>query len=232
MNRIFGTSASKKPKPSLQDAITATDTRVASIEVKMKKLDGELARYKEQMSKLRNGPGKDAIQQRALRTLKQKKMYESQLAQLVQQTFNMESAALATENLRNTMATVDALQASNKEIKKQYGKINIDKIEDIHDEMEEMLERANEIQESLGRSYAVPDELDEADLEAGQLSNLFRTISGSPQFLMTELDALQFEEEEEGASYLTDLNKVPDFIDEPPVEISETPTHEAVKATG
>jgi hypothetical protein len=31
---------------------------MASVEVKIKKLDGELARYKEQMSKLRNGPGK------------------------------------------------------------------------------------------------------------------------------------------------------------------------------
>jgi len=71
----------------------------------------------------------DAVQQRALRTLKQKRMYESQLAQLVQQTFNMESAALATENLRNTMATVDAMQQANKELKKQYGKIDIDKIE-------------------------------------------------------------------------------------------------------
>lgn len=56
-------------------------------------------------------------------------MYESQLAQLVQQTFNMESAALATENLRNTMATVDAMQQANKELKKQYGKIDIDKVE-------------------------------------------------------------------------------------------------------
>ena len=56
-------------------------------------------------------------------------MYESQLAQLTQQTFNMESAALATENLRNTMATVDAMKQTQKELKKQYGKIDIDKIE-------------------------------------------------------------------------------------------------------
>ena len=79
MNRIFGTSASKKPKPTLQDAIASvssievcwcmnlllmseqTDARIGSIEVKVKKLDGELARYKEQMSKLRNGPGKVII---------------------------------------------------------------------------------------------------------------------------------------------------------------------------
>ena len=75
MNRIFGSSSSRKPKPTLQDAIssvsqenilfkmtrlpsTQTDARMSSIEVKIRKLDGELARYKEQMSKLRNGPGK------------------------------------------------------------------------------------------------------------------------------------------------------------------------------
>jgi len=34
-------------------------------------------------------------------------------------------------------------------------------------DMQELLEQANEVQEMLGRSYAVPDELDEADLEAG-----------------------------------------------------------------
>ena len=34
-------------------------------------------------------------------------------------------------------------------------------------DMEELLEQANEVQESLSRSYAVPDEIDEADLEAG-----------------------------------------------------------------
>lgn len=38
----------------------------------------------------------------------------------------------------------------------------------MHYDMEDLLEQANEIQESLGRSYAVPDELDEADLEAGK----------------------------------------------------------------
>ena len=37
----------------------------------------------------------------------------------------------------------------------------------MHYDMEDLLEQANEIQETLGRSYAVPDELDEADLQAG-----------------------------------------------------------------
>lgn len=45
-----------------------------------------------------------------------------------------------------------------------------DYYQNIHYDMEDLLEQANEIQESLGRSYAVPDELDEADLEAGMFA--------------------------------------------------------------
>ena len=37
----------------------------------------------------------------------------------------------------------------------------------VHYDMEDLLEQANEIQDALGRSYAVPDEIDEADLQAG-----------------------------------------------------------------
>ncbi|KAF8591489.1 hypothetical protein K439DRAFT_1402145 [Ramaria rubella] len=209
MNRIFG-SNTRKPKPNLADAISSTDARIQTIEVKIRKLDAELGRYKDQMSKLRNGPGKTAVQERAMRTLKQKRLYESQMAQLAQQSFNMESASLATDNLRNTMATVDAMKVANKEMKKQYGKIDIDQIESVHYDMEDLLEQANEIQESLGRSYNVPDEIDEADLEA-------------------ELDALQLEEEDESTSYLADINKVPDFVDEAPVEEKTLDKPEAVK---
>jgi len=115
---------------------------MGNIEVKIKKLDNELQMYKGQMAKLRDGPGKvcphtpipvltlqTAVQQRALRTLKQKRMYESQLMQLQQQSFNMEQAIMTTENLKNTMATVDAMQIANKEMKRQYKGIDIDKIE-------------------------------------------------------------------------------------------------------
>lgn len=75
---------------------------------------------------------------------------------------------MMTENLRNTMATHDAMKVANKELKKQYGKIDIDKIEQMHYDMEELLESANEIQETMSRTYGVPDELDENDLQAGE----------------------------------------------------------------
>ena len=88
-------------------------------------------------------------------------------------------------------------------------------------DMEELLEQSNEVQESLSRSYAVPDEIDEADLEAGAYLFPWRGFSFSPRGLNAELDALGMEEEEEGGSYLADLNKAPDFIDEAPIEAPE-----------
>ncbi|KAI9012761.1 Snf7 family [Gaertneriomyces semiglobifer] len=166
MNRIFGTTKPKVPRPTINDAIKTTDSRADSVEVKIKKLDAELLKYKEQMARMREGPAKNAVKQKALRILKQKKLYEGQRDQLVQQSFNMEQGSMALDNLKNTLTTVDAMKFANKELKGQYKKINLDKIEKVQDEMEDLLEQANDIQESMGRSYGLPDGIDEDDLEA------------------------------------------------------------------
>jgi charged multivesicular body protein 5 len=39
--------------------------------------------------------------------------------------------------------------------------------------MEDLIDQANEIQETLGRTYGVPDEVDEADLEAGKFDSSY-----------------------------------------------------------
>ena len=42
-------------------------------------------------------------------------------------------------------------------------------LQDMQDEMEDMLELANEVQETLGRAYGLPEDVDEDDLEAGNV---------------------------------------------------------------
>jgi len=75
----------------------------------------------------------------------------------------------------------------------------------------------------------VPDEIDEADLEAGVLrfsapqTPTYNHDLRTPFF--AELDALALEEEEEGTSYLADLSAVPDFVDEPPVELGDVSSY-------
>jgi charged multivesicular body protein 5 len=91
----------------------------------------------------------------------------------------------------------------------------------MHDDMTELLEQANEIQESLGRSYAVPDEIDEADLEAGAAqSRPLRHIGCYNSLRSVELEALSSDLlDEEPSLYLAEVT-APDFIDEAPIEVS------------
>ena len=64
----------------------------------------------DQMSKMREGPGKNAIKQKALRVLKQKKQYEAQADNLRQQSFNMEQVNYSTQMLKDTKTTVNAMK--------------------------------------------------------------------------------------------------------------------------
>lgn len=110
------------------------------------------------------------------------------------------------DNLKNTMTTVDAMKTTTKTLKKQYGKVDVDQIERLQDEMADLMDVGNEIQESLSRAYDVPEDVDEAELDA-------------------ELEALGEESMFEGSmgesavpGFLQDEVAPPQFIDEPPEE--------------
>ncbi len=81
------------------------------------------------MSKMREGPAKNAVKQKALRVLKQKKQYEGQVEGLRNQAFNMEQTNFATQSLKDTKTTVNAMKAGVKEMKKEFKNVNIEKIE-------------------------------------------------------------------------------------------------------
>lgn len=48
--------------------------RGETVDEKIKKLDAELGRYKEQIKRIRPGPAQEAVKARAMRVLKQKRM--------------------------------------------------------------------------------------------------------------------------------------------------------------
>ena len=173
--------------------------------MRLSKLNAELQTYQQRLAKMRDGPGKNAIKQKAIKVLQQRKMYEGQKDQLMQQSWNMEQAGMMQDNLKNTMATVDAMKTTQKELRKQYGKINIDKIEKMQDEMAELMDMGNDIQESISRSYDVPEEVDEAELDA-ELEALGEEV---------ELGG-GFEGVGEEPGFLQDTGAVPSFIDEAP----------------
>lgn len=61
------------------------------------------------MRKMREGPAKNMVKQKAMRVLKQKKQYESQADNLRNQSFNMEQTNFAVQSVKDTKATVNEL---------------------------------------------------------------------------------------------------------------------------
>eukprot|EP01105_Mastigella_eilhardi_P009217 TRINITY_DN2190_c0_g1_i2.p6 TRINITY_DN2190_c0_g1~~TRINITY_DN2190_c0_g1_i2.p6 ORF type:complete len:143 (-),score=57.16 TRINITY_DN2190_c0_g1_i2:1210-1638(-) len=131
-------------------------------------------------------------------------MYEQQKDQLAAQSFNMDQANFATQSLKETVVTVNTMKEGAKVMRQQMKQINVDNVEDMQDELEDLMQDNNDIQEALGRSYAVPDDLDEESLEA-ELEDLEATDLG--------------ELESAGPSYLDALPNVPE-----PAVITEAAT--------
>jgi len=197
MNRLFGRGKPKEPPPQLSDCISNVDKRAEDIEKKAGQADAELRKIREQMKKMREGPAKNALKQKAIRILQRKKAYDNQADNMRQQSFNMEQATSAIQTAKDTQVVVGAMKAGVSQMKKEYKKINIDKIEDMQDEMADILEQSEEVQEALGRTYNMPD-VDEDELEA-------------------ELDALGDEIAlDDDSSYLDDAVAAPNAPDKEP----------------
>ncbi|XP_042502622.1 vacuolar protein sorting-associated protein 60.2-like isoform X1 [Macadamia integrifolia] len=203
MKKIFGAKKEKEPPPSIQDATNRINTRGENVDEKIKKLDAELTRYREQIKKTRPGPAQEAVKGRAMRVLKQKRIflrfvcalrryqseqskqsdskgategveasrYEEQRDMLYNQTFNLDQVAFASEGLKDAQQTMTALKSANKELKGMMKTVKIQDIDNMQDEMMDLMDVSTEIQESLGRSYNVPDDIDEEEL-LGELDAL------------------------------------------------------------
>ncbi|KAJ8551613.1 hypothetical protein K7X08_021628 [Anisodus acutangulus] len=196
MRRVFGVKKQTEPPPSIQDASERINKRGDTVEEKIKKLDAELARYKEQLKKTRPGPAQEAVKARAMRVLKQKRMYEGQRDMLYNQTYNLDQVSFAAEGIKDAQQTMSALKGANKELKGMMKTVKIQDIDNLQDEMMDLMDVSNEIQESLGRSYSVPDDIDEDEL-LGELDALEADMEtegeGVPSYLQpdkeTDLDA-------------------------------------------
>ncbi|XP_013737805.1 vacuolar protein sorting-associated protein 60.2-like isoform X3 [Brassica napus] len=147
-----------------------------------------------------------------MRVLKQKKMYEGQRDMLYNQTFNLDQVSFAAEGLKDAQQTMTALKSANKELKGMMKTVKIQDIDNLQDEMMDLMDVSSEIQDSLGRSYNVPDDIDEDDL-------------------MGELDALEAdmgnETEADGVPSYLQPDKEPDLdeeLDLPPPPPGRTTT--------
>jgi charged multivesicular body protein 5 len=154
-------------QPSLTSAISTVDGRAELIQKEIGELNVELKKCGGQMKGMRDGPSKDMVKRKAKRILSKKREYERQLERSRTQSFNLEQASYAMQNVRDTRTTMDALNSGRKAMKKEFKKVSISEIEETMDEAAALMEQSNEIQQVLGRSYSLHNyDYSEEDVEA------------------------------------------------------------------
>jgi charged multivesicular body protein 5 len=169
MKRVFGTKKKETtgPAPSLDDASASIGGRISNIDGKINELEKELRGYKDKIKVCKNPAAKKQLQKRALEVLKRKRMYEQQRDNIGAQQFNIDQTNFSLESAKANIQTVAAMKAANQQLKTTLRKdLDINDVDDLADEMAELMDDFNEINDALGRNFATPDDIDEADLDA------------------------------------------------------------------
>ncbi|KAG5467173.1 hypothetical protein CUR178_00814 [Leishmania enriettii] len=206
MNRLFG-KANNAPKPTLEDASNRISNRSDVVDARISKIDAELVKVKELIQRSR-GMTQNRYKQRAVQLLQQKRMYQNQQDMMMQQQFNVDQLQFTTETVKDTHVQVSAMKQANKELRKGMKKLNLDKVEEMQDELTDLYMDTQEIQEIMGRAYEVPEDIDEDEM-------------------LGELDALDFDmEKEKDADYLADALAMPG------TKLPDVPTDNKVDAGG
>lgn len=210
MNRLFGYGSRKTHDEMLMESNKAMEgaqeglqKRISSLDTQITQLNIQLQNVQNSLTRSSGAASRSRLRQQAMKLLSKRKQLEAMRDSLDSQSWSMSQAQMVSDNVKNTMVTVNALQQTNKALRAQYGKLDIDKLQDMQDEMADLIEQGDELQDIL--AAGAPGVRDAADIDEDELD--------------AELEALAQDEvsmgiagiDEGNPSYLSDI--VPQFID-------------------
>merc|ERR1712039_572837 len=100
-----------------------------------------------------------------MQCLKKKRQYEQQRDRLIATQSNVESAQFQQEQTAIALKTAQALRKGHDKMKDQQDKMNVDKLEQLMDDMQDRQLALRESQDALARNGAI-DGIREDDFEA------------------------------------------------------------------
>lgn len=157
--RIFGGKGGSEKTPTPQEAIQKLleieDLLRKRQDVLEKKIDEELKIAKS------NGVKNKRL---ALQALKRKKRYDQQLTQIDGTLTTLEYQREALENANTNTEVLKTMGIAAKAFKSAHLELDIDKVQDLKDDIAEQQELANEISDVISRPIGLDAQLDEDEL--------------------------------------------------------------------
>lgn len=158
--KLFGKSNSEKaptPQEAIQKLLEIEELMVKRQDVLERKIDDELKVAKT------NGVKNKRV---ALQALKRKKRYEAQLTQIDGTLTTLEYQRDALENANTNTEVLKSMAFAAKAFKSANLDLDVDKVQDLKDDIAEQQELANEISGIISNPIGMDAQIDEDDLMA------------------------------------------------------------------
>lgn len=159
LGKLFGgkSNATKAPTPqeAIQKLLEIEDLLRKRQDVLEKKIDEELKTAKT------NGVKNKRV---ALQALKRKKRYEMQLNQIDGTLTTLEYQREALENANTNTEVLKTMGEAAKAFKAAHLELDVDKVQDLKDDIAEQQDLANEIANVISSPMGIDAQLDEDDL--------------------------------------------------------------------
>ena len=102
----------------------------------------------------------------ALMALKRRKQYEIQQENIRGARFNLETQIMTIENAHINLETLQAMRAGSSAMKSIHGELDVDKVDDVMEEVREQMDLASEISQAISNPLGMDNGIDEDELEA------------------------------------------------------------------
>ncbi|XP_023241426.1 charged multivesicular body protein 4b-like [Centruroides sculpturatus] len=159
LGKLFGGGKSQEKTPSPAEAIQ----RLRDIEEMLMKKQEYLEKKVEQELALAKKNGR-TNRRVAIQALKRKKRYEKQLGQIDGTLTTIEFQREALENANTNTEVLKIMGIAAKALKGTHSDMDVDKVHDLMDEVQEQQDIANEISEAISSPIGFGNDVDEDEL--------------------------------------------------------------------
>jgi charged multivesicular body protein 4A/B len=160
--RLFGSSGGKKKTAEgPKESILQMRSTLEMLEKKEKHLDTKI---QQETDFARSHASSNKNQ--ALMALKRRKQYEIQQENIRGARFNLETQIMTIENAHINLETLQAMKSGSAAMKSIHGELDVDKVDDVMEEVREQMDLANEISTAISNPLGIDSSIDEDELEA------------------------------------------------------------------
>jgi len=155
----------KAPAPKLSESIQKLQDVSADLDKREKHLQAQIDQAAIEARKKLKAKDKRG----ALHFLKRKKMYEKQIDQIYGKKTNIDLQIMALEAAGTNKDVLQAMQGGARALQSAMAETNVDKVDEVMEEIQEAMGLQNELDEALSQSIGPPMDEDELAAELAEM---------------------------------------------------------------